>query len=83
MKNKTLTFVRGNGALLVVLLAAFFCAMAASHGFAVTQSDSLFTDAGTEITGLSAQVKTLLGLALAPILLFLGWKYFKRAKSAA
>jgi hypothetical protein len=66
-----------------MMIVALILGITTQQGFAVSESDSLFTAAGAEITALTATVKVLLGLALAPILLFLGWKYFKRAKSAA
>jgi hypothetical protein len=69
--------------MVMLLIIAIVFAVATGNVMAVSESDSLFTTAGTEITALSGNVKVMLGLALAPILLFLGWKYFKRAKSAA
>jgi len=69
-------------------LTAFFAlcvtlALTAGSAFAQSPSADLFADVGTEVGLLTAAIVVLLGLALAPLLVFLGWKYLKRGTGKA
>jgi hypothetical protein len=66
-----------------ILILAVLCAFIAFADPTMAQSSDFFTDAGNEVTALKAKVLTFLGIALGVILVFLGWKYLKRAKGAA
>ncbi len=66
-----------------ILLVAIVVAIIASPSEAMAQTTDFFSDAGTEVNVLKAKVVNFLGIALGVLLVFLGWKYLKRAKGAA
>jgi hypothetical protein len=72
-------FVHARGILTVLAVLAFF----GMADVTMAQTTDFFTTAENEVTALKGKVLSFLGIALGVLMVFLGWRYLKRAKGAA